>query len=98
MLSTTASNNMVGITSTVCDHLHPSHQGQNYLCKVGTFEECFCLMLNDKNAIKMWNIKHYFVTCLLKKKGTEHVENIYFLIYKFRAYVNLLLAKAQVTC
>lgn len=33
-----------------------------------------------------------------KKKGTEHVENIYFLIYKFRAYVNLLLAKAQVTC
>lgn len=68
MPSTTTSNDMVGITSTICDHFRPSHQGQNYLCKVGAFEERFCMMLDDKNAIKMWNIKHFFfVTRLLKK-------------------------------
>lgn len=40
------------------------------------------MMLDDKNAIEMWNIKHCYMSAK-KKKKKQHIENAFCL------YINL---------
>lgn len=54
-------------------------------------------MLYDKNAVRMWNIKHYFVTYLQKKKKKEieYIE-MHFVYTQIHNICTPLLSKAQI--